>query len=117
MKLKKLVLFALLRYLVISPRPTLSSQHSTCSRPQTFTYVHDAVGRGLCSAVNGTARAPDGGSRDDCLRHCAYGLPGCVLYTYYEDELRCEVFDYVCRNYIVRPGCTSYRVSRDTSGG
>ena len=52
-------------------RPSCGALQPMC-RPQTFSYVHDGTGAGLCSAVNGTQRAPDGGSRGDCLRYCAY---------------------------------------------
>ena len=43
-------------------------------RPQTFSYVHDGTGAGLCSSpvCSQTAMAPAGGSRGDCLRYCAY---------------------------------------------
>ena len=91
-----------------------SGSHPTCTKPLTFSYVHDATSQVLCSLVSGTARAPDGGSKEDCLRYCAYSLPVCIIYTYYEDSMKCEVFDYVCRYYVVKPGCVSYHVSNRT---
>ena len=88
-----------------------SSVHPTCPPPLTFTYVHDVTGQPLCSVENGTTSAPSGGSRGDCLRYCAYKLPGCVIYSYHEDSKRCDVYDFVSRNYVIKSGCVSYRVS------
>ena len=38
-------------------------------------------------------------------------LPGCVMYTYSEANMTCLVHNYVCHNFIISPGCISYRVS------
>ena len=88
-----------------------SSVHPTCPPPITFTYVHDVTGQPLCSADIATTSAPSGGSRGDCLRYCAYKLPGCVIYSYHENSTRCDVYDFVSRNFVVKSGCVSYPVS------